>query len=158
MASSRAGVLAALLVVGPTSCVLLPTLGGPPPVADDELPGPQVAGPLVDLRGVIHCHSRLSHDSRGEPEEIEGSAQTDVPEADLLRAMRSRLQSDPAVADSLAARINRSKLAAKISAAPDEAARFAEIRRWIEADPESAAAFYCQPMKKLRFTYKRVGF
>lgn len=54
------------------SCVLLPGYGGPPrPAAGPEAAPPS---PWKDLRGVIHCHSHLSHDSRGTPEEIAAAA------------------------------------------------------------------------------------
>jgi hypothetical protein len=53
-------------------CVLLPTLGGPPPKLDA---GEKSAPPtLLDLRGVVHCHSFFSHDSEGTIDEIAAAA------------------------------------------------------------------------------------
>ena len=52
-------------------CALLPTFRGPAPLAA----GISAASPwpegLQDYRGVIHCHSLFSHDSRGTLEEIQ---------------------------------------------------------------------------------------
>lgn len=55
-------------------CLLLPTLGGPPPPLEAPAPAPRgldrEGPPLLDLRGVIHCHSEQSHDSPGTLERI----------------------------------------------------------------------------------------
>lgn len=75
----------------------------------------------------------------GEPESIEGAAQTEISQEGLAREMQERIQADPAVADSLAQRISRSSLAERFSQSPDEAARLAAIRRWVASDPASAA-------------------
>jgi hypothetical protein len=46
-----------------TGCSTLPTFRGPPPQLAKTVPAwPQ---DLNDYRGIIHCHSHLSHDSRG---------------------------------------------------------------------------------------------
>lgn len=58
-------ILAALPLSG---CSALTTFGPPSEVAVSR---PAVAGtPFVDFKGVVHCHSRLSHDSDGTPEAI----------------------------------------------------------------------------------------
>lgn len=59
-----------LAVLAPLAgCTLLPTLTGPPPVLS---PPPSIGEPTPgrDLRGVIHLHSYLSHDSDGSIERI----------------------------------------------------------------------------------------
>ena len=68
----RAWVLAALLGWLP-ACILLPNYGGPPEPARGPERAPAAAD-LQDFRGVIHCHSYLSHDSRGTVEEIAAAA------------------------------------------------------------------------------------
>jgi hypothetical protein len=60
-----------LALVG-AGCVCLPILGGPAP-RDDDHQEESLDG-LVDLRGIVHCHSKLSHDSSGEFEDIAGAA------------------------------------------------------------------------------------
>lgn len=73
----RLAALAALLTSG---CVLLPTLGGPVPGSERDPPtdvadlGSRSGSELLDVRGVVHCHSLLSHDSRGEFEDIAAAA------------------------------------------------------------------------------------
>lgn len=56
-----------------TGCATLPTFRGPPP----RLTSAPALWPdgLQDFRGIIHCHSHLSHDSRGTFEEIERAAE-----------------------------------------------------------------------------------
>lgn len=71
-------------------------------------------------------------------ESVEGT-NTDVDEAAQLQAMQSTLRSDPAVADSLAERISRSKLSFNITKAADPQTRLDAIRHWIDSDPKSAA-------------------
>lgn len=65
--------LAALLTSG---CVLLPTLGGPVPGSELDPPTDvaPVGSELLDVRGIVHCHSLQSHDSRGEFEDIAAAA------------------------------------------------------------------------------------
>ena len=75
----------------------------------------------------------------GSPANVEQTAPAGPTDEGLARDMSERLKSDSGVADSLAERINNSSLAAKISAAPDDGTRLAEIRRWISSDPDSAA-------------------
>lgn len=65
----RLAPLAALLTSG---CVLLPTLGGPIPGSEAEVA--PVGSGLVDVRGIVHCHSLQSHDSSGEFEDIAAAA------------------------------------------------------------------------------------
>lgn len=63
--------LVSLVVVAvfATGCATLPTFRGPPTHLAKTAPAwPQE---LHDYRGIIHCHSHLSHDSRGTFEEIE---------------------------------------------------------------------------------------
>jgi len=78
--------LDALLVLSGAGCVLLPTVrGAPPELAPPAGPRPieatrpaSAAGsgrPRLDIRGVIHCHSELSHDSPGTLESIIEAAQ-----------------------------------------------------------------------------------
>lgn len=64
--------LAILFALVLTSCVLLPGYSGPPRAAT----GPEIfpPSPWKDLRGIVHCHSYLSHDSKGTPEEIAQAA------------------------------------------------------------------------------------
>ena len=69
-------------------------------------------------------------------------SESDAPAVDqeaMLNNMADKLKNDPAVANSLAARLNRSSLADRISGAPDEETRRQEIRAWIAQDPKSAA-------------------
>lgn len=60
--------LALLCALPPGGCSALTTFGSPAMVAVRR---PAVAGTdLVDLKGVVHCHGRLSHDSDGTLDEI----------------------------------------------------------------------------------------
>lgn len=61
------------LAASASGCVLLPSLGGPPP-REGEAPIPAPWPGLVDLRGIVHCHSLQSHDSRGTFAEIAAAA------------------------------------------------------------------------------------
>jgi predicted metal-dependent phosphoesterase TrpH len=54
-----------------SGCVLIPTLRGAPPKLD--LAAAREAR-WQDLRGIVHCHSYLSHDSKGTLEEITEAA------------------------------------------------------------------------------------
>lgn len=54
-------------------CVVLPILGGPPPREDDVPPVANLEG-LADVRGLVHVHSLLSHDSKGTFEAIADAA------------------------------------------------------------------------------------
>lgn len=57
------------LTIFATGCATLPTFRGPPKqLAEANLAWPEG---LHDFRGIIHCHSHLSHDSRGTFEEIQ---------------------------------------------------------------------------------------
>ncbi len=73
----RLAPLAALLTSG---CVLLPTLGGPVPESERDPPtdvadlGSRTGAELLDVRGIVHCHSKQSHDSSGEFEDIAAAA------------------------------------------------------------------------------------
>jgi len=61
------------LLVSLAGCSTLPTFRGPAPQLTKAVPAwPQG---LNDYRGIIHCHSFLSHDSRGTFEEIERACQ-----------------------------------------------------------------------------------
>ena len=53
-------------------CVLLPTLKGPPPALEDR--PPRTPPQWSDIRGIVHCHSSLSHDSEGKIERIAATA------------------------------------------------------------------------------------
>ncbi len=75
----------------------------------------------------------------GGPEEAKGTPLEDLSEAEIVRQMMTRLASEPGMAESLAARINRSSLAGAITSTPDEAARLREIRAWIAENLEEAA-------------------
>ncbi|MDE2039683.1 MAG: hypothetical protein KGO96_05625 [Elusimicrobia bacterium] len=55
------------------------------------------------------------------------------------RELAARLQSDPALAQSLARRVERSSIAQSITSARDPAQRERDIAAWIASDPESAA-------------------
>lgn len=66
------GPAALLVALVATGCVCLPILGGPPP-RDTEAPVATHDG-LADLRGIVHCHSKLSHDCRGEFEDVADAA------------------------------------------------------------------------------------
>jgi hypothetical protein len=72
------------------------------------------------------------------PEEVEGSAQAPADQEAVLEQTTERLK-DPGVAASLAARINRSRIADRISGNTDPDAREREILAWIQKDPRSAA-------------------
>lgn len=72
-------------------------------------------------------------------DEAEEPSQARMTEAELLQAVKEKLQGDPGFSETLAQRINRSSLAGKISPAPDKAARLKDVRRWIEDDPDTAA-------------------
>lgn len=67
--------MAALALGGLSGCALLPTLRGAPP-ALDPAPGPAADGGerFLDVRGVVHVHGHLSHDSDGTLEEIAEAA------------------------------------------------------------------------------------
>lgn len=71
------------------------------------------------------------------PAGAQGEADSD--DAQVEADVRGKIQSDPAVADSLAARIERSKIGPNISAAGERQRRLADIRAWIEANPQAAA-------------------
>jgi hypothetical protein len=64
--------LAVSLVALLAGCVCLPILGGPPP-RDDGVTVESLEG-LADLRGIVHCHSKLSHDCSGEFEDVAAAA------------------------------------------------------------------------------------
>src|SRR5581483_6452355 len=57
-----------------SGCVLLPVLGGPPPRDDDAVGSSELCEGFADLRGVVHVHSKLSHDSSGQFEAIADAA------------------------------------------------------------------------------------
>ncbi len=61
-----------LLAASLAGCVCLPILGGPPP-RDDDVALENLEG-LADLRGIVHCHSKLSHDCSGEFEDVAAAA------------------------------------------------------------------------------------
>ncbi|MBI3726506.1 hypothetical protein HY251_21490 [bacterium] len=64
-----------LALLATTGCVCLPVLSGPAPRDGGAALGS--ASGLVDLRGIVHCHSLLSHDSSGTFESIaEAAAET----------------------------------------------------------------------------------
>jgi hypothetical protein len=73
---ARLATLAALAALLPsTGCVLLPTLRGAPPPLEAPPGAPPAGGEsLLDVRGIVHCHSALSHDSEGTLEEIAAAA------------------------------------------------------------------------------------
>src|SRR5258706_15709512 len=65
--------LAPFFVLGLASFIIL--LGVcPTPPADPPRPPPVSARPQHDFRGIIHCHSKYSHDSKGTYEEILAAA------------------------------------------------------------------------------------
>ncbi|MCA8924707.1 MAG: hypothetical protein KDD82_23035 [Planctomycetes bacterium] len=68
----RAG-LGLWLGAAASGCVLLPTLGGPAPAL---APAPSIGAPSAGrvVRGVVHCHSDLSHDAKGSIPEIAEAA------------------------------------------------------------------------------------
>lgn len=75
-----------------------------------------------------------------------GSAEEDIPavevdrrDSDAVAAMKIRIESEPALADLLARRILRSKLAEVISGESDPQKRLDVIRDWIGSDAGSAA-------------------
>ena len=72
-------------------------------------------------------------------DDVEGVSQESEAQAETLRQLQAAIQRDPRVADSLAARIQRSKLAAKITGAQDPGMQLEDIRKWISQDPASAA-------------------
>jgi len=72
-------------------------------------------------------------------DDVPGAAAPDASQSALVARMRETLQNDPAVADSLAGRIQGSSLAGRISGADDGAQRLRDIRRWISDNPETAA-------------------
>jgi hypothetical protein len=85
----RARLAALLASTLSTGCVLLPILGGPPPRED----GPPLAAALdlEDLRGIVHCHSLLSHDCSGEFESIaDAAAETSCSFVALCDHLRGR--------------------------------------------------------------------
>jgi hypothetical protein len=57
--------------------VALPIFGGPPPPADPPYHGPRTEMNSWDVRGLVHCHSKLSHDCKGEFEDIAAAAKED---------------------------------------------------------------------------------
>jgi hypothetical protein len=65
-------VLVVLLALGAPACVLLPTLGGPIPSTGVAAVASE--GGLVDVRGIVHCHSWRSHDSNGQDLDIARAA------------------------------------------------------------------------------------
>jgi len=65
--------LVLLLAVALSGCVCLPILGGPPPRDDEAAPVANLED-LADLRGIVHCHSKLSHDCSGEFEDVADAA------------------------------------------------------------------------------------
>ncbi|MBI5241961.1 MAG: hypothetical protein HY926_15925 [Elusimicrobia bacterium] len=71
-------------------------------------------------------------------EDVAGTA-ADTSRSELARAFMESLQRDPSVADSLAGRINDSRIAAQISGSSDPRQRQAEIRKWVQDNPDSAA-------------------
>jgi hypothetical protein len=72
-------------------------------------------------------------------DEVAGTASDAAAQSDLSRTMQETLRRDPSVADSLAARIERSDIGERISGATDPAQRLADIRKWVDANPDSAA-------------------
>jgi hypothetical protein len=71
-------------------------------------------------------------------DEIAGTA-AETSRSDLARAFMESLQRDPSVADSLAARISESRIAGRISGASDPQQRLADIRKWVQENPDAAA-------------------
>ena len=65
--------------------------------------------------------------------------QTDADDAQLEAEVRGRIESEPGVADSLAARIERSKIGPNITSSADPMQRLKDIRAWIDANPQAAA-------------------
>ena len=59
--------LSSLGLLSLTSCAAFTTIASPPSTGPHRL---VVGTPWFDWKGVVHCHGRLSHDSRGTPEEI----------------------------------------------------------------------------------------
>jgi hypothetical protein len=63
-----------------SGCVVLPIFGGPPPVGESNKPSLVVrdgVGSFETVRGLVHCHSKLSHDCKGEFEDIAAAANED---------------------------------------------------------------------------------
>ncbi len=75
----------------------------------------------------------------GAQDDIAGTAAKPGSQSDVSRAMQETLRRDPAVADSLAARILQSDIAERISRAADTPQRLADIHEWINANPDAAA-------------------
>jgi hypothetical protein len=73
------------------------------------------------------------------PRDVQLSEQDVAAQQAALADMERKLKSDPEAADALAARLERSRLAERISAAPDAAQRRAEIRAFIDQDAKTAA-------------------
>ncbi len=69
--NSRRTLALALASLPLAGCVALPTLGGLPP---REGPVRESDQDLRDVRGIVHCHSKQSHDSKGEFEDIAAAA------------------------------------------------------------------------------------
>jgi len=75
----------------------------------------------------------------GAQNEVVGTASDSAAQSDVSRAMQETLRRDPAIADSLAARILQSSIAERISKAAAPPQRLADIRQWIDANPDAAA-------------------
>lgn len=59
-----------------SSCAALTTMTATPGPHPTTRPLPVAGTDLFDLKGVVHCHSYLSHDSKGTIEEIAAAAKT----------------------------------------------------------------------------------
>jgi hypothetical protein len=71
-------------------------------------------------------------------DEVAGTA-ADTSQSDLARAFLESLQRDPSMAGSLAARINESRIAGRISGSSDPQQRLADLRKWVGENPDAAA-------------------
>ena len=95
-----------------------------------------LAAALALLLPAAGAHAQFE----GAPDTVEHNDEApDVDQAALLKGVADAIAGDPAVADSLAARLNRSSLAERISGNTDPDLRRADIRDWIKHDPQSAA-------------------
>jgi hypothetical protein len=72
-------------------------------------------------------------------DDVQGTTAGSATPSDLSSAMQETLRRDPAVAASLAARILQSPIGERISQANDSAQRLADIRKWVDANPDAAA-------------------
>ena len=74
----------------------------------------------------------------GADDDIAGTA-ADTAQSDMAKSMQETLRRDPSVGASLAARISQSGIADRISSSTDPGQRLADIRKWVQENPDAAA-------------------